>query len=108
MGSRRVPQGRRLAHSEYAAASEQTGTGRVQRHVGDRDGPDLAHLEPRAPGGMVVVAVRCGHGVQQAARPLRRSSRGQDGGHLDIGVEGYAFDLLFDQEWVVDAGPPLP
>ena len=88
--SRRMPERSRFAHAEDAAAAEEPWGGRVQvGGVGER-GPHLAHSEARARG-VVVVAVGGGHRIEQCPRPLAaflRLQGGQDGGHLDLRVEG--------------------
>ena len=101
----RVPERRRLAHAEHAAAPQQAGAGGVHgRALGD-DRPHPARPQARARG-MVVVAVGGGHRLKQLLRappaPLRVVA-GHDRDELDVGLEGDARDLLLDQQRVEDA-----
>ena len=100
--SRRVPEAGRLPHSHDAAPAEESGAGRVQhRGIGD-GGPHPARPETR-PCGVVVVAVGRRHRLQKLLRPVGPCVRGQDGRHLNLGVEGDAGDLLLDEQGVEDA-----
>ena len=98
---------------QSAAASRTPRTLRLPKNPG-ADGCRLAASgsagrtllvgEARA-SGVVVVAVGGGHRRKQLARPLApllRLHHRQDGGDLNLGVEGDAGDLLLDQERVVD------
>ena len=71
-------------------------------HLGvGHGGPDAARLQARACG-VVIVAVGGGHRLQQLTRPMGPGAPGQDRRHLNLGVEGDAGDLLFDEDRVED------
>ena len=55
----------------------------------------------RGPRGVVVVAVGRRHRLQKLLRPVGPCVRGQDGRHLNLGVEGDAGDFLLDEQGVV-------
>ena len=112
-GPGRVPEGGDLAHAEDAAGAEEAGSGRLQHRRGGGDGSDAAGPEARA-GGVVVVAVGGHNAVEQFRRALGPGLRGQDGRHLELGLEGNPGDLFLDEGGVVDAvaaalpAPPEP
>ena len=99
--SGRVPQAGRLADAQDAALAEESGAGRVEHLRVGRGGPQAARLQVR-PCGVVVVAVGRRHRLQQLLRPVGPGLAGQDGRHLNLGVEGDAGDLLLDEQGVED------
>ncbi len=99
--SGRVPQAGRLADAHDAALAEQAGAGRMEHGGVGHGGPHAARLQVR-PCGVVVVAVGGGHRLQQLLRPVGPGVLGQDGRHLNLGVEGDAGDLLLDEKGVED------
>ena len=73
-GSRRVPEGRHLPYPQDAAAAEESGSGRMERYVG-QEGAHLADLEARACR-VVVVAVGGGYLAQQLLCPFETKAWG--------------------------------
>ena len=104
--SGRVPEAGDLTDSQDAAPAEQAGGGGVQHVRVGHGGQDLADLEPR-PCGVVVVAVGGGHRAEKLSGPLRPRAGGHYRRDLELGVEGDAGDLLLYQDGVFDAAPGL-
>ena len=103
--ARRMPQGRRLPDAQDAALAEEPGTGGMEIHQG-HNGLDAADPEPR-PGGVVVMAIGGGHGLQHLPGPLLPHSVRENGDDLQLALEGDASHLLLDQQGVVDPAPGL-
>ena len=91
-----MPEGRDLAHAEYAAAAEQARRARVERRSGLSEPLQAARFELRA-GGMVVVAVGRGEPVQQLPGSVLARAGGQDGDQLEFRFERAARGLFLDQ-----------
>ena len=96
-----VPEGGHLAYTEGAALPEEARRRRFDRGL-RQDGPDPPVLETRAHG-VVVVVVGGDDAAEEVASALLRAFPGEDGGHLQLGREGRARDLLLDQGGVVHA-----
>ena len=96
-----MPEAGRLPHAHDAALTEESWAGGVEHRGVGHGGPQAARLQVR-PCGVVVVAVGRRNRLKQLLRPVGPGVLGQDGRHLNLGVEGDAGDLLLDEQGVED------